>query len=416
MALSGFRAVLSRAMPDPAAALHRLQPGDLRVGEPLPFDLYDGTGRRLVQAGVVIAEDAQLERLLARGIHCDAERFEALKAAPPGAAGTPAMVLPRVMTVRPWRLLHALRDALEDALPRIATGSGDAGEALGVVRHAGAELQRLCALDPDALLAAPLLLDGGRYGTRHGIAAAVVLECVLARLDTPPAERRSAVLAALTMNVGMLELQEQLYGQPGGLSPAQRDAVLAHPAVGVSLLRAAGVDDPVWLATVGQHHEHLDATGYPAKLGAPALRLGSQALMVADRWCAMVAPRAYRPGAPPDQALQLLLGRLGRQADPRLGPMLADVVGPTPPGTPVRLVSGEHGLVFRRTRDAAAPTVLAFRSAIGAIHPGGLRRATDEPRHHIDRCLRRDELGCPIDPEALWEAVEVREPDAPASG
>ena len=89
MALSGFRAVLSRAMPDPAAALHRLQPGDLRVGEPLPFDLYDGTGRRLVQAGVVIAEDAQLERLLARGIHCDAERFEALKAAPPGAAGTP---------------------------------------------------------------------------------------------------------------------------------------------------------------------------------------------------------------------------------------------------------------------------------------------------------------------------------------
>jgi hypothetical protein len=30
--------------------------------------------------------------------------------------------------------------------------------------------------------------------------------------------------------------------------------------------------------------------------------------------------------------------------------------------------------------------------------------------------MRRDELGCPIDPEALWEAVEVREPDAPASG
>jgi hypothetical protein len=138
--------------------------------------------------------------------------------------------------------------------------------------------------------------------------------------------------------------------------------------------------------------------------------------MVADRWCAMVAPRAYRLGAPPDQALQLLLGRLGRQADPRLGPMLADVVGPAPPGTPVRLVSGEHGLVFRRTRDPAAPTVLAFRSAIGAIHPGGLRRATDEPRHRIDLCLRRDELGCPIDPEALWEAVEVREPDAPASG
>ncbi|RPH45515.1 MAG: hypothetical protein EHM87_06070 [Burkholderiales bacterium] len=419
MALSGFRAALSRAMPDPASALRRLKPGDLRAGEPLPFDLYDGTGRRLAQAGVVIADEAQLERLFTRGIHCDAERFAALadlaSQAPP-APGAPAMGRPRVSTVRPWRLLHALRDGLEDALPRIAGGGGEAASALEVVRQAGGELQRLCALDPDALLAVPLLLEGGRYGTRHGIATAVLVEFVLARLDAPPSERRSAVLAALTMNVGMFDLQESLYAQSGGLSPAQRQGVLAHPTLGVALLRQAGVDDPLWLTIVGQHHEHLDGTGYPAQPDASALRLSSQTLMVADRWCAMVAPRTYRHGAPPDQALTLLLGRLGRQADPRLGRMLSEVVGPTPPGTPVKLASGEHGLVFRRSRTPGAPVVLAFRSAIGAVHPDGVRRATDEARLRIEHCLRRDEIGCPIDPEALWEAVEVREPDPPAPG
>ena len=47
MALSGFRAALSRAMPDPAAALHRLQPGDLRAGERVDdgyHSAHDGGG------------------------------------------------------------------------------------------------------------------------------------------------------------------------------------------------------------------------------------------------------------------------------------------------------------------------------------------------------------------------------------
>jgi hypothetical protein len=130
----------------------------------------------------------------------------------------------------------------------------------------------------------------------------------------------------------------------------------------------------------------------------------------------MVAARDYRRGAPPDQALQLLLGRLGQQADPRLGPMLSEVVGPTPPGTPVRLASGEHGLVFRRTRDPAAPLVLAFRSAIGIAHPEGVRRATSEPRLRIESCVRLEALGCPIDPASIWEAAEVLEADPAAPG
>jgi hypothetical protein len=415
MVLSGFRAALSRAMPDPAAALHRLQPGDLRAGEPLPFDLHDGAGRLLLQAGALIADEAQLEQMIGRGLHCDAERFAALAAAA-SVSDQPAMQLPRVSKVRPWRLLHALRDTLEDTLPAIAAGDAVAPAALGVVRHAGAELQRLCALDPDAMLAVPLLIDGGRYGTRHGIAVAVLVEFMLARLEATAIERRSAVLAALTMNVGMLELQEALYAHQGGLSPAQRDEMIAHPRLGVARLRAAGVDDPLWLAAVGQHHEHHGGTGYPAGLSGPALRLSSQVLMVADRWCAMVAARAYRRGAPPDQALQLLLGRLGQQADPRLGRMLSEVVGPTPPGTPVRLASGELGMVFRRTRDPAAPQVLAFRSAIGAPHPQGVRRATSEPRLRIEASVRLEDLGCPIDPESVWEAAEVREPDPAAPG
>ena len=322
-------------------------------------------------------------------------------------AEPPAFAPLRVARTRPWARIRALRDALEPALARIAAGAGGTADALDAVHETGTELQRLCALDPDALLAVPLMLDGGRYGTRHAMSAAVVLEFMLARCGARAAERRSALLAALTMNVGMHGLQELLWSQSGPLTPSQRAAVLGHPRLGVALLRAAGVVDPLWLAIVARHHEHLDGTGYPAGLAGDAIVPQAQALMVAERWCAMVAPRAYRDGAPPDRALAVLRARLGTEADPAIGRLLAETLGPTPPGTPVRLAGGALGLVFRRTADPAAPLVLALRDPSGAVHPGGLPRATSDPRSRIEATVPPEALACPVDPVRIWEATEV---------
>jgi hypothetical protein len=407
MALSGFRAALTRAMPEPAP-LRPLRPGELRAGEPLPVDLYDASGRRMLQQGATISDELTLGRLLERGAHVDGERFDALRAP---SADAPPILLPRVAKVRPWVRVHALRDALGVALPALAAGGPGAPAALAAVRDAAAELQRLGALDPDAMLAVPLLLDGGDYGARHAIATAVVADALLARLGTPAARRRAAVLGALTMNLGMLALQETLWVQAGPLDADQRRTVLEHPERGVAVLRAAGVDDPIWLAAVAGHHEHADGSGSPARRAADAPSIEAQALMVADRWCAWVAPRAYRPGAPPDAALRLLSAKLDTEADASLARALAEVVGPTPPGTAVRLASGEHAMVFRRGRDPRTPLVLAFRSALGAVHPEGVRRASAEPRLRIERCLALAELGTRPDPERIWEAAEIREPD-----
>lgn len=399
------------------APMHRLEDGDLAAGEPVPCDLFDDAGRRLLIEGTTAPDSARLEQMIGHGVFCDAARHAAL---PPLPDTGPAIAPPRVARVRPWRLLHALQARLDAALAGLAGEPGPQDEppdtlaALRVLQACGAELQRLCALDPDALLAAPLLLRGGRHGTRHAIATAVVLEFMLTRLSASAARRRTATLAALTMNLGMSALQEALHDHGGALSAAQREAVLEHPRRSVALLRAAGVDDADWLGMVAHHHEHADGTGFPMKLSGAALSAETQALMVAERWCAMVGERGYRAGAPPDQALQWLMARLGDQAAPAIGRALSDTVGPTPPGTAVRLASGELGIVFRRTRDAAAPLVLALRSAIGATSADGVRRATGEPRLRIEGCVPLAELGCEVDPERVWEAMEVVEPGAVA--
>jgi HD-GYP domain-containing protein (c-di-GMP phosphodiesterase class II) len=318
-----------------------------------------------------------------------------------------AFVLPRLSRVRPWQRVHALRDTVEAAHAALALRTPGARAAVDAIRRAGTELQRLCALDPDALLAVPLLLAGGHWATRQAIATAVVLETMLARRGTPADRRRSAVLAALTMDVGLAALNDRLYAQAGALNPTERAWMLGHPQHGVDLLADAGVCDAPWLSIVAQHHEHLDGSGYPLGISGDTLLAESQALMVAERWCAMVAPRAYRPGAPPDEALRLLQARLRGEADPDTVGLLAETVGPAPPGTAVRLASGELALVHRRTADPALPMVMVLRSAGGELLGEGLRRSSAEPGHRIDACIGHSALGCPIDPERIWEAAEV---------
>ena len=118
----------------------------------------------------------------------------------------------------------ALRDTLELSMEQLALGRPEAPNALEQTRAAGQQLQRLCALEPDMMLAVAQRLRGGRYCVRHSIATACVLEFTLARLGTSPGERRTAVMAALTMNLGMFELQETLCDDIAA-------RLLSHPSV-----------------------------------------------------------------------------------------------------------------------------------------------------------------------------------------
>ena len=61
--------------------------------------------------------------------------------------------------------------------------------------------------------------------------------------DWSDADRRSLGLAALSMNVWMTELQDELAKQRSAPTVAQRAVLANHAAGAVKLLRDAGVDD-----------------------------------------------------------------------------------------------------------------------------------------------------------------------------
>jgi HD-GYP domain-containing protein (c-di-GMP phosphodiesterase class II) len=197
----------------------------------------------------------------------------------------------------------------------------------------------------------------------------------------------TVTLAALTMNTGMLEHHQRWHDSSTVLDQADRARMLAHPALSVQLLRAAGVNDEAWLDCVLHHHENEDGTGYPhGKVGAQ-IPLLSKLVALADRYCARVSERSYRPVMTANGALRDMLLEARTTLDTNLVSLVIRELGIYPIGTYVRLINGETGVVARRGLQSTTPHVESVLGPRGAPLEVFLQRDTRNALHTIREVL-----------------------------
>lgn len=306
---------------------------EIELGKPLPGDVFDVRGNLLLRAGHVISSQWQLEMLLGKAALADDDA--APDEAPPTAAarGTNS-ALAQVMSAR--AMLHTL------LVSPPATGFPE--EVMDVVSL----LEQACQRDADQALATILMCREGPYSVRHAVNVAIACQVVGTSLRLAPEEVMLTVAAALTMNIGMVDLQDRLHEQAGPLSEEQRAEVHGHCERGVAMLRAHGVADELWLDTVRDHHEHPDGSGYPAGKIGEAISLPAKLLALADVYCARVSSRDSRPAMSPNLALRWLFLGEGTVTDEHLAAPFIKALGIYPPGTGVRLRNGSVAVVVRR--------------------------------------------------------------------
>lgn len=367
----------------------RLEHRHVILGEPLQFDLVDERGRTWLKYGYVIQSEGQLDRLIDRGVF-----FEEM-------------------------IDESQRQQREKENVSVFLGIGElAGEfqqlfdhgrfSYGEVLRVAELIQELCELDGDAALANIQLYRSGRYSLRHSFHTALLAEMLLRHLDRPREVRCHALAGALTMNIGMLELQDLLYQQNVPLTLEQKRDVIAHPQMAVESLRRQGVDHPVWIEVVEHHHEMIDGSGYPKRPPMNVLSVESQAVSMADRFCAMVSERKHRSGTLSSMAAQNLLGRQAATIAPVLANAFKKEVGSYPPGTMVALANGEVAMVIRRLLNPEQPLVRSLRSPSGIRYAAPPKRVAGGPvfaiKEAVDAQVIKD-----CDWASLWPRVELEE-------
>ena len=232
------------------------------------------------------------------------------------------------------------------------------------------QLNRRSSLNPDGTIFALIYLsatDRRMYSATHAMLVSVMCGLAVREvLHWPPAIEAMLCKAALTMNVGMTDLQDRLARQSEPLSPTQRSIVNDHAEKSVELLIAMGITDTIWLDAVRGHHNQ---TPGPLNTKTPAQRL-ARVIQRADSFAARLAPRASRNPIAPAAAMKACYFDENSQIDD-VGGALIKAIGIYPPGSYVRLTTEEIAIVVQRGLNTTMPKVAIVinRSGMPTVDP-----------------------------------------------
>ena len=352
----------------------RVSPNDIRLGEPLPYAVYDGSGMLLLQAGFVINTAKQRDVLIANGCFISNDTLRKPAHAP---LPTP--------TVSEEHSSFEMFDLLKIRLKRtfdLYKNGGLGDDFVPRIEGIALTVQEACTHDTDSALANLHLDYDSSYAVIHHLQAAMLCELIGKKLGVPDESRLPLIKAGLTHDIGLLDIQDVLDQQVDPLTQAQRDRITRHPTDSECILTTLGVRESAWLDPVRHHHERLDGSGYPDGSSGDAIKLPTRVLAIADIYSAMVRDRPYRKAMVSTEAMRKLMLEQGATTDNRLIGMMIKEIGVFPPGATVRLANGEVAVVKKRTANTACPLVFSF------IRPDGMPMLTPVQRDTSQEALR----------------------------
>lgn len=341
------------------------------IGQPLPCALRDVSGVLLASQGFMVNNRQELEMMVGRRsqIYIDADQSDNFK------RGYVSRINDLVRLDRSLGQIAEVQISPYDNKRATAVEARDEPDWLdlqsqthAMLRDASGdtflprlqrlqtELERHTLRNPDGTLFALIQLSGSevrQYSATHAMLVCVM--CNLAArevLKWPPEQLNALCNAALTMNVGMTELQDRLAQQKEQLTPEQTKRIESHAARSVDLLQGMGVADALWLEAVMFHRARTPGPLAPRSPGKRLARL----IQRADMFGARIAPRVSRLPDAPSTAMQACYFDENKQID-EAGAALIKAIGIYSPGTFVRLTSNEIAVVVKRGLNTTTPKV-----------------------------------------------------------
>ena len=366
----------------------------VQPGKPLIYPVYRKDGSLLAEKGTTLSPE-QADHLLQEEIFTD--DFELASAV---SEGKPTNAFQRADDYKFPSVFERMVQ-IEDILLEVYTSPLHPANKSKILT-AMTRLQNLCATSPDAAIAKIFTDDKRRYTIQHSLHTAILCELVANYLNWSKDSIRLTTAAALTMNVALGLMQDELQNQAEPLSTEQKIKIKEHPTESAKMLGHMGIKDNTWLEMVRKHHESVDGKGYPDNLGADDIPLGASLINLADIYCAKITGRSYRKPVFPNVAARDIF--LSREGHP-FGTMIevfVKVVGLYPPGVVVKLANDETALVIRRTPRVDAPLVRPVTNSQGIVLQGMPLRPTDTKTHRIVDVVAPEQIGTTIEYAKYW--------------
>lgn len=356
----------------------------IRINQPLPFPLMDKNGVLLAKRSFIIDSKADLAEIAQRGggLFIDVADSEAHHRAYVERLHNLVRTGKSLGEIADTKItgdLLGTRSAQDDERPdwldlqvqaNAVLRDNQPANFMERLERVHSQLSRHSRRNPDGTLFALIQLSATEvrmYSATHAMLVSVMCGLAAREVLKWPAEQEASLCkAALTMNLSMTGLQDQLTKQVEVPSPVQRKVIDGHAAKSAEMLTDMGVTDALWLDAVREHHTQ---TPGPLQGRTPALQ-NARLIERADMFAARLAPRASRVPISPAAAMQACYFDENRQVD-ETGAALIKAVGIYQPGSFVRLATDEVAIVIKRGMNTSTPrvAVLVNRSGMPTMEP-----------------------------------------------
>jgi putative two-component system response regulator len=122
-------------------------------------------------------------------------------------------------------------------------------------------------------------------------------------MDEP--DLRILKLGGALHDLGKIAVSDTILNKPGRLTPEECEIMRIHPSVGADMCGKMRTMDKV-RPLIRHHHEKLDGSGYPDRIGGREISLPVRILSVVDVFDALYTKRSYKESLPLEKCLAIL--------------------------------------------------------------------------------------------------------------
>jgi HD-GYP domain-containing protein (c-di-GMP phosphodiesterase class II) len=291
-------------------------------------------------------------------------RVDCAGAAPEGETSDSAPAVPRF-------------ESLIDLVASLHLAAHDDSEIdADVYRGAAMTMVRSISQRPSELLRLTQYPDYDSYTLAHSVRVSLLAVLVARRLGLPMDRLVEVALAGLLHDAGKGKIPHEILFKPGPLDPEERRIMSTHALLGAEVLVRNPRIGHLSVAAAFGHHVRHDRRGYPQV--PPWVRMSplTSLVQVCDVFEALTAVRPYKPSLTPRRAYEIMLKDRGA-FDPSAFALFFRVVGLYPPGSRVRLESGEEAMVLEGGVDPERPVLLVTHDPAGEALPEEARATLD---------------------------------------
>ena len=183
------------------------------------------------------------------------------------------------------------------------------------------------------------------YTYQHSVNVAVLSLVLGVQLQLNQHELYTLCMGALIHDIGKVLIPKDIILKPGPLTDEEFKTIKEHTTKGYDYLRGClEISAPSRIVAL-QHHEKVNGNGYPDNIKNKSINRFARIVAIADVYDALTSDRPYRKAMSPNDAVEYIFAHGDTQFDYEMVKAFSKAVVPYPPGTLVKLSTGDIGVV-----------------------------------------------------------------------